>query len=141
MPKKDLNYTARQAHKRQVLLQSIADINENLKYEKMGVVLVVRGESLSLRYTDPNRRRREISPKAIGLSVSGVDAARRIALQISLAIADGTYSDEWIDSHIRKKVYYSSELETPVLTWGLLQDTFESRWLSSRASDKESTDR
>jgi integrase len=141
MAKKDLNYTARQEHKRAVLLQSIADINENLKYEKMGVVLAVRGESLTIRYSDPDKRRREISPKSISLSASGVDAAKRIAVQISMAIADGTYTDDWVDSHIYKK---KTAVDKPIeiaLTWGDIIATFETRWLISRSSDRESTDR
>jgi integrase len=141
MAKKDLNYTARQEHKRAVLLQSIIDINENLKYEKTGVALVVRGERLSLRYVDPNKRRREISPKSINLSSSGVDAARRIAVQISMAISDGTYTDGWVDSHVYRK---SVSIDKPIeiaLTWGSVAATFEDRWLSSRSSDRESTDR
>ena len=44
MNKKDLSFQAKAEQRRQLLLENIKSINESLKYEKVGVTLLVKGE-------------------------------------------------------------------------------------------------
>jgi integrase len=141
MPKKtDLSYPARSIARRDLLLKNIENINESLKLEKVGVTLFVQGESLILRYTDPSKTRKKISPAGVNLSPTGVDLARSLALRIGAAIQGGYYDDTFLNRDIYR-VATNPVAAEPLLTWDTVMGTFAVKWLKYREGDASSTDR
>jgi integrase len=136
MNKKDLSFQAKAEQRRQLLLENIRSVNETMKYEKVGVTLITKGESLILRYRDLDRRRKEISPMGVNLSPAG------LAIKISNAISAGYYNQEWLDRDIyRNPIVLVTKPQTPILTWLDVSTTYVDKWLEHRKGDRTSTDR
>ena len=135
--KKDLNYTARQEQAHDTLLESIATINDTLRQDRVAVTLHKRNESLTLRYSDLDGKRKEVSPKQISFTRNGVENARQCATQIWSALVGGYYSDEWL----RSSIYLKGKAKPKDLLWNDVLANWGDRWLSVRAGDKNSTDR
>jgi integrase len=136
VPKKDLSYAGRSERLKQELLQSVVNINEELKRDKVRVTLRSKSDSyLVLSYTDPAGTRKEISPPTIALNRSGIELARKFAYQIREAIINGVYCDNWLKSEIYRKV---DRTEKTILTWGAVLDGWSDLWLRSRSGSKTS---
>lgn len=135
--RKNLNYTARQQQAHATLLDSIVEINDTLRRDRIGVTLNERGQSLTLRYSDIDGNRKEISPKQISLTRNGVENARQCATQIWSALVGGYYDDDWLQASIYKK----GKAKPKDLLWRDVIIEWGDRWLTVRAGDKNSTDR
>jgi integrase len=126
--RKDLNYTARQQQAYDTLLESIATINDTLRRDRVGVTLHKRNESLTLRYSDLDGKRKEISPKQISFTRNGVENARQCATQIWSALIGGYYDEDWLRAsiHCKGKVKPKALLWEDVLKrWGDLDLSFK----------------
>lgn len=139
MNKKDLSYQGRTAKRQEVLLANIDEINLSFKQDKILVRLDTNKDQLLLRYRDPSRKRKQISPPGVSLSIAGIELARQIAHKIHNAIVENIYTDEWLQSVI----YHKSDPATivNVITWGDVLDGFKEKWLAYRSGDPSSTKR
>jgi integrase len=134
---KDHSYSARKARQDAALITRIADINQESKLS--GIIprlLVRRGTTLEIRYTDSYKQRKIISPPGVDLTPSGILQAQTICLKITQALRLGNYSDEWLE----REIYHTTEKPT-ILTCLRVRDEFSDRWLKYRSGDKTSTDR
>jgi integrase len=131
--KKDLSYKGRSERLKLELLQSVKNITEDLRREKIGVTLTTENDSLYLRFKDPTGKRRKISPPSISLSRSGLESARKMAYQIRQAINNHIYTDDWL-----RDVIYGEGDKPIALTWGFVADNWRDAWLKSREGAKTS---
>jgi integrase len=115
----------------------VKEINTYLRQDlKIKISLGIDRNSLFIQYTFA-RKQKKISPHSIGLSTTGIHAARDLAIKIDNAIKLGLYSDDWLN-----RVVYGivKEVEKP-LTVGTIKAEFNDRWLVTRKGDLTSTDR
>lgn len=133
---KNLTYPARIAVQSENLKNRIKQINADLKHSGILCKLAIRGNSLTIRYTDLTGKSKEISPLGVDKSPSGILTAQNIASKISQAIRLGNYSQKWLDTEIYRKID-----KKKTLTCGAVRDEFPNLWLKYRSGDSESTDR
>jgi integrase len=113
-------------------------INQDFKTSGIVCRLAINKTSLLIRYTDPNGKRRSISPPNCDLTPPGILAAQNMASIISHALRLRNYSQEWLDLEIYHK---TEKVEAIVLTIGTIRSEFPDRWIKYRSGDLESTDR
>lgn len=137
MAQKTAKSTARSQKLKAELLQTVININLELRADKVRVSIRAKSdEYLVLGYSDPSGQRKEISPPGIQLDRSGVERARKMAYKIRSAIDDGEYSQEWLKKYIYKKVP-----KPPILTWESIMADWEIKWLGSRSVSDTTTQR
>jgi integrase len=134
--KKDLSYDARSTRRLQGLIENIAIINSDLKYEGYDVSLSVRGKSLNIRHKDDKGIWKTRTHSEVKLSPTGIQTAKQLAVKIGQALQSNEYSQDWYDSHVTKV-----KPLVKIVTWYDAVNLFPDLWRKYRSGDKSSTDR
>jgi integrase len=135
---KDLRFKAKKAISTENQLDRIKLINEGFKLSGILCRLVTSRNSLTIRYTDLDGNRKNISPPNCDLTPFGIHQAENTAMVISQALRLRNYSAEWLDTEIFHK---TDKVKPIVLTAGMVKTEFGDRWMKYRSGDKESTHR